>query len=417
MTNGSEDRRKSIGSRKWSKSRSSFFSSVGYDNTPMSLFAKRLGLTKAGIYHHFASKEDLLFSCTRPRWSGACRPVFAAAARESRSGTAIAGIFLHEHARMLALDPAAMLLIREARRLSPKHLQEIKKTWRRGFDMVRDAIKELPATAVSRRCRAPTFAAFAGIGMASWIAYWFDPARPDSAESVAQDDDRYFYRPAYWRSRSGNHAGARAMRRSRPPQRQRARLGAPKAVGRPSASARVKPCSVAPYPGEDMDFEYSSEQKLLLESTHKLMQRVATPDYLRRLDRERLYPYELYDAWVEAGLLACRSPKSMAAPAAASSIWPSCRRRLGRYSADVVMAFGGSIFCALKSLRKGSEEQKRYWLPKLMSGEIRMSISMSEPDAGSDIGAMRTQSAARRQRVRHQRPEDLGDRRPAPATT
>ena len=53
-----------------------------------------------------------------------------------------------------------------------------------------------------------------------------------------------------------------------------------------------------------MDFEYSSEQKLLWESTHKLMQRVATPDYLRRLDRERLYPYELYDAWVEAGLLA-----------------------------------------------------------------------------------------------------------------
>ncbi len=63
---------------------------------------------------------------------------------------------------------------------------------------------------------------------------------------------------------------------------------------------------------------------------------------------------------------------------------------IGRYSADVAMAFGGSIFCALNVGRKGSEEQKRYWLPKLISGEIRMSISMSEPDAGSDVGAMRT---------------------------
>ena len=53
-----------------------------------------------------------------------------------------------------------------------------------------------------------------------------------------------------------------------------------------------------------MDFEYSPEQKLLWDSVRKLMQRVATPDYLRRLDRERLYPYELYDAWVEAGLFA-----------------------------------------------------------------------------------------------------------------
>jgi alkylation response protein AidB-like acyl-CoA dehydrogenase len=65
---------------------------------------------------------------------------------------------------------------------------------------------------------------------------------------------------------------------------------------------------------------------------------------------------------------------------------------IGRYSADVAMAFGGSTFCALNVARKGSEEQKRYWLPKLMSGEIRMSISMSEPDAGSDVGAMRTQA-------------------------
>jgi hypothetical protein len=31
------------------------------------------------------------------------------------------------------------------------------------------------------------------------------------------------------------------------------------------------------------------------------MQRVATPEHIRKLDRERLYPYELYDAWIEAG--------------------------------------------------------------------------------------------------------------------
>jgi alkylation response protein AidB-like acyl-CoA dehydrogenase len=54
------------------------------------------------------------------------------------------------------------------------------------------------------------------------------------------------------------------------------------------------------------------------------------------------------------------------------------------------MALGGSMFCGLNLVRKATEEQKQYWLPKLLSGEIRMSISMSEPDAGSDIGAMRT---------------------------
>ncbi|MGO9046219.1 MAG: TetR/AcrR family transcriptional regulator [Xanthobacteraceae bacterium] len=157
----------------------------GYDNTPMSLLAKRLGLTKAGIYHHFPSKEDLLFVVHKTAMERQLKPVFEAVARESDPERQLR-IFLYDHTRMLALDPAAMLLIREARRLSPKHLQEIKKTWRRGFDVVRDAIVELQRQG---RCRAdfnPTFAGFAAIGMASWISYWFDPKRPESAEPLAQ---------------------------------------------------------------------------------------------------------------------------------------------------------------------------------------------------------------------------------------
>ena len=141
-----------------------------------------------------------------------------------------------------------------------------------------------------------------------------------------------------------------------------------------------------------MDFAYSSEQKLSWESVHQLMQRVATPEYLRRLDRERLYPYELYDAWVEAGLFALPFAEEYGGAGGSVVDLAIVSEEIGRYSADVAMAFGGSIFCALNVARKGSEEQKRHWLPKLISGDIRRSISMSEPDAGSDVGAMRTQA-------------------------
>ena len=68
-----------------------------------------------------------------------------------------------------------------------------------------------------------------------------------------------------------------------------------------------------------MDCNFSEEQLMLRESVRKLMARIATPDYIRRLDRERLYPYELYDAWAE-GLAAISltwpsSPKSSRARA------------------------------------------------------------------------------------------------------
>ena len=44
-----------------------------------------------------------------------------------------------------------------------------------------------------------------------------------------------------------------------------------------------------------MDFGFTEEQKLLRDSVRKLMDKHAPPDYIRRLDREQAYPYELYD--------------------------------------------------------------------------------------------------------------------------
>ena len=139
-----------------------------------------------------------------------------------------------------------------------------------------------------------------------------------------------------------------------------------------------------------MDRSLTEEQRLLRESVRKLTGRIATPDYLRRLDRERAYPDTLYKAWVEAGLLRLPFPEEYGGLARSIVDLVIVAEEISRPSSDVVMAFGGSVFCGLNILRKGSEEQKRRWLPKLLSGEIKMSISMSEPDAGSDVGAMRT---------------------------
>jgi alkylation response protein AidB-like acyl-CoA dehydrogenase len=139
-----------------------------------------------------------------------------------------------------------------------------------------------------------------------------------------------------------------------------------------------------------MDCRFTEEQNLLRETVRKLMAKHCPPDFMRRIDHEHAYPYDLYDAWVEAGLL--RMPFAEDYGGLGGSIVDACiiMEEISRISADLSMMIGGSTFCGLNIERKGSDAQKRYWLPKLLSGEIKMSISMSEPDAGSDIGAMRT---------------------------
>lgn len=139
-----------------------------------------------------------------------------------------------------------------------------------------------------------------------------------------------------------------------------------------------------------MDFRFSEEQQLLRDNVRKLMDRHAPPDYVARLDREKAYPYALYDAWVEAGIFGLPFPEEFGGLGGSLIDLVIAAEEIAYTSADFYMAFAGGVFCSLNIARKGSREQIERWIPRLISGETRMAISISEPDAGSDISAMRT---------------------------
>jgi alkylation response protein AidB-like acyl-CoA dehydrogenase len=139
-----------------------------------------------------------------------------------------------------------------------------------------------------------------------------------------------------------------------------------------------------------MDFSLTEEQTMLRDSVRKMMDRVAPAEYVRRLDREQAYPYELYEAWIEAGLLRLPYPEEYGGLGGSVMDLVIVAEEISRKSADFFMAFAGSTFCGLNILRKASTQQKEHWLPKIANGEVRMAISISEPDAGSDVGAIRT---------------------------
>jgi len=66
---------------------------------------------------------------------------------------------------------------------------------------------------------------------------------------------------------------------------------------------------------------------------------------------------------------------------------------LSRASGAVGLSYGAhSNLCVNQLRRNGNEEQKRRYLPQLISGEHVGALSMSEPGAGSDVVALRTRA-------------------------
>lgn len=141
-----------------------------------------------------------------------------------------------------------------------------------------------------------------------------------------------------------------------------------------------------------MDFEFSEEQNMLRDSVRRMMDKMATPEYIRKLDKEQAFPEELYAEWVKMGLFRMPFPEEYGGLGGSVIDMVIIAEELSYKSFDLFTAFGGPVFCGLNVLRKGTAEQKRHWIPKILAGERKFSVSMSEPDAGSDIGAMRTKA-------------------------
>jgi acyl-CoA dehydrogenase len=113
-------------------------------------------------------------------------------------------------------------------------------------------------------------------------------------------------------------------------------------------------------------------------------------EYWRALDRERAYPKEFVAALTEAGYLAALIPEEyggsgLPISAAAAILEEIHASGCNGAACHAQMYIMGTI------LRHGSDAQKRRYLPKIASGELRLqAFGVTEPTSGTDTLALRT---------------------------
>jgi AcrR family transcriptional regulator len=164
----------------------------GYDNTPMSLIAKRLGLSKASLYHYFKNKEHLLYKIHEWIVNRDLLPILEKADKISEPEDRLT-FFLLNHTKLVTKNAAMRVLIHETRRLNSRHYKVITQVWRRIFSLVRGCLMELE-NAGKTKAMNNSIAAFALIGMCAWAVYWFDYSRKGGEEELVKTFHEVFFR-------------------------------------------------------------------------------------------------------------------------------------------------------------------------------------------------------------------------------
>jgi acyl-CoA dehydrogenase len=113
-------------------------------------------------------------------------------------------------------------------------------------------------------------------------------------------------------------------------------------------------------------------------------------EYFRKIDLERGYPEQFVDALTKAGWLAALIPQEYGGSGLglteASVIMEEINRSGGNSG-----ACHGQMYNMGTLLRHGSDAQKKQYLPKIASGELRLqSMGVTEPGTGTDTTRIKT---------------------------
>jgi len=141
-----------------------------------------------------------------------------------------------------------------------------------------------------------------------------------------------------------------------------------------------------------MDFELSSEQKMIKENMAKFVDREVIPR-AREIDEAGEFPRKSFEAMAELGMFGVTIPTEYGGLGADLLTSVLVMEELSRGCAATANTFGAhSILCAENIFRNGNEAQRQKYLPDLIAGKTIGAIGITEPEAGSDALSMSTRA-------------------------
>jgi TetR/AcrR family transcriptional regulator, cholesterol catabolism regulator len=173
------------------------FQQQGYDATSMNDVAAALKLSKGGLYHHFQSKDEILFhimshalDITEERVINVVRKVEGV---EERLRTLIR---LHIGTVLSEEDREITVMLHENHPLPPALRRKINGRKKDYVHFVENLVADVHRQRSAPSLVTPRAAAFALLGMINWIYQWYRPEGGLNGEAISRQFTEIFFRGA-----------------------------------------------------------------------------------------------------------------------------------------------------------------------------------------------------------------------------
>jgi butyryl-CoA dehydrogenase len=141
---------------------------------------------------------------------------------------------------------------------------------------------------------------------------------------------------------------------------------------------------------DSVAFDLSEEENFAADTAHAFAEKEVAP-LAAKIDKEHYFPRELLPKMGALGLMGAIVPQEYGGAGLSTLAYALIIEELSAACASTgIIVSAHTSLCITPILDYGSEEQKRYFLPRLASGEALGCFALSEPGTGSDAAAITT---------------------------
>jgi len=132
-------------------------------------------------------------------------------------------------------------------------------------------------------------------------------------------------------------------------------------------------------------------QQEILAAVHEFVEKEIIPR-AQELEHADEYPSDIVEQMKEMGIFGLMIPEEYGGLGESLLTYALAVEEIARGWMSVSGIINTHFIVAYMVLQHGTEEQKQHYLPRMATGEVRGSFSMSEPHCGSDVSAIRSKA-------------------------